>query len=189
MPDTIVTCRDFLAAVEKNLYGWQWQCPNGGENCQYRHMVPAGYVLQRDQKNKEEEKDPDADMTLEEKIERDRNALDSKNLTPVTLETFLAWKKKKAEEKQKALEEQRKSEIQKKEKGNLTKSIMSGKALFTYDPTLFKDDDDAVDEDLYEEDQGEEETKAEGSEKKEEVKIDTDLFAAAEGQDEEVDFD
>lgn len=29
--------------------------------------------------------------------------------------------------------------------------IMSGKALFTYDPTLFKDDDDAVDDDLYEE--------------------------------------
>lgn len=22
MPDTIVTCRDFIAAVEKNLYGW-----------------------------------------------------------------------------------------------------------------------------------------------------------------------
>ena len=30
-------------------------------------------------------------------------------------------------------------------------NIMSGKALFTYDPTLFKDDDDAVDDDLYEE--------------------------------------
>lgn len=40
MPDTIVTCRDFLSAVEKNLYGWQWVCPNTGENCPYRHMVP-----------------------------------------------------------------------------------------------------------------------------------------------------
>mmetsp|Transcript_19523 Transcript_19523/g.13976 ORF Transcript_19523/g.13976 Transcript_19523/m.13976 type:complete len:142 (-) Transcript_19523:595-1020(-) len=40
MPDTIVTCRDFLSAVEKNLYGWQWVCPNNGENCPYRHMVP-----------------------------------------------------------------------------------------------------------------------------------------------------
>jgi len=41
-------------------------------------------------------------------------------------------------------------------------NIMSGKALFTYDPTLFKDDDDAVDDDLYEEaneEDGEQETK------------------------------
>jgi len=65
---------------------------------------------------------------------------------------------------------------------------MSGKALFTYDPTLFKDDDDAVDEELYEEDV--EETKENTADKnEEEVKIDTDLFAAADGQDEEVDFD
>jgi hypothetical protein len=28
---------------------------------------------------------------------------------------------------------------------------MSGKALFTYDPTLFQDDDGAVDDDKYEE--------------------------------------
>lgn len=73
-------------------------------------------------------------------------------MTPVTLETFLAWKKKKAEEKQKALEEKRKAEIASKAKGSNTKSIMSGKALFTYDPTLFKDDIDAVAEELYEED-------------------------------------
>lgn len=65
---------------------------------------------------------------------------------------------------------------------------MSGKALFTYDPTLFKDDDDAVDEELYEEEPTNEETK-DNAKEQEEVKIDTDLFAAAEGQDEEVDFD
>jgi hypothetical protein len=29
--------------------------------------------------------------------------------------------------------------------------IMSGKALFTYDPTLFKDDENAVDDNLYDE--------------------------------------
>lgn len=27
-PDTIITCRDFLDAVEKNLYGFNWVCPN-----------------------------------------------------------------------------------------------------------------------------------------------------------------
>lgn len=64
---------------------------------------------------------------------------------------------------------------------------MSGKALFTYDPTLFKDDDDAVEEELYEEEKVQEETNHQ--DQNEEVKIDTDLFAVAEGQDEEVDFD
>ena len=57
MPDNIVTCRDFLTAVEKNLYGWQWVCPNLGENCPYRHMVPQGYVLNRDKGGDKEEDD------------------------------------------------------------------------------------------------------------------------------------
>ena len=42
-------------------------------------------------------------------------------------------------------------EAKSKKKGKNAGGIMSGKALFTYDPTLFKDDDDAVDDDLYEE--------------------------------------
>jgi len=33
MPDTIITCRDFLDAVERNVYGFNWECPNGGVNC------------------------------------------------------------------------------------------------------------------------------------------------------------
>lgn len=40
MPDTIITCREFLDAVEKNLYGFNWTCSNGGDACQYRHMLP-----------------------------------------------------------------------------------------------------------------------------------------------------
>lgn len=48
MPDTIITCRDFIEAVEKNLYGFNWECPNKGEACPYRHMLPAGYVLKKD---------------------------------------------------------------------------------------------------------------------------------------------
>ena len=35
---------------------------------------------------------------------------------------------------------------------------MSGRALFSYKPELFKDDDDAVDENAYEEEKGAEET-------------------------------
>ena len=40
MPDTIITCRDFIAAVEQEKYGFNWVCPTAGDNCQYRHMLP-----------------------------------------------------------------------------------------------------------------------------------------------------
>jgi hypothetical protein len=34
-----------LDAVENELYGWRWECPQGGVKCCYRHMLPEGYVL------------------------------------------------------------------------------------------------------------------------------------------------
>jgi len=34
--DTIITCQDFLKAVEDECYGWRWECPNGPK-CRYRH--------------------------------------------------------------------------------------------------------------------------------------------------------
>jgi hypothetical protein len=34
--DTIITCKFFLDAVEDELYGWRWECPNGSK-CRYRH--------------------------------------------------------------------------------------------------------------------------------------------------------
>jgi len=73
-------------------------------------------------------------LTLEEKIEEERAALESTKLTPVTLETFNDWKRRKAEKKQKDLEDKMKEEV-KKAKGS--HNILSGKALFKYDPTLF----------------------------------------------------
>ena len=54
-------------------------------------------------------------------------------------------------------------------------SIMNGRALFTYNPDLFVDDDNAAAEaDL---------------EQNEEAKVDNELFAGEDGADEEVDFD
>lgn len=44
-------------------------------------------------------------------------------------------------------------------KGAKGTNVLSGKALFKYDPTLFKDDEDAVDEDIYEEREEDEEEK------------------------------
>lgn len=28
-----ITCQHFLDAVEKNIYGWKWECPNNGDKC------------------------------------------------------------------------------------------------------------------------------------------------------------
>lgn len=30
-PDTIITCLKFVTAVENDLYGFNWVCPNGGD--------------------------------------------------------------------------------------------------------------------------------------------------------------
>merc|ERR1712002_998899 len=91
---TDIICKYFLEAVEKSLYGWFWNCPNG-EKCMYRHALPPGFVLKKDQKKEEDEAEK---VSLEEHIENERNQL-SGELTPVTKETFLAWKKRKLEEK------------------------------------------------------------------------------------------
>ena len=49
--------------------------------------------------------DDEDELTIEEKIEEERAALPSEGLTPVTYETLMEWKRKKAERKQKELEE------------------------------------------------------------------------------------
>lgn len=49
-------------------------------------------------------------MTLEEKIEEERAALRSEDLTPVTADTFAAWKKRRAEMKEEELERKIKEE-------------------------------------------------------------------------------
>ena len=75
--------------------------------------------------------------------------------------------------------------------------ILSGRALFNYNPELFKDDANAGDKDTYDEkDEVVEEKKqseletVEEEKKESEVKADEDLFAAeAQGLEEEVDFD
>lgn len=129
VPDTIITCRDFLEAVEKNLYGFNWQCPNGGDNCQYRHMLPQGYVLNRD-KGDDDDESSDEEMTLEEKIEEERAALPSEGLTPVTLESFMKWKADRAQRKQDELEAKIAAEEAKGRRDKAQMQFMSGRALF-----------------------------------------------------------
>lgn len=91
------------------------------------------------------------EKTIEEIIEEERAKLEHDKLTPVNPTTFAAWKVRKAEDKQKALEEKLK-EAQRTQGKKGGSNIMSGKALFTYNPTLFQqDDENAADEKTYEE--------------------------------------
>jgi hypothetical protein len=135
---TEIICKYFLDAVEENKYGWFWECPNGSK-CIYKHALPPGYVLKKDRKKLEELKKLET-ISLEELIEKERAALSAIALTKVTLQTFIAWKKKKlAEKKKKAAEEE------KQKKANLKigkQGGMSGRDLFTYNPDLVGDDDE-----------------------------------------------
>ncbi|XP_026733734.1 zinc finger CCCH domain-containing protein 15 homolog [Trichoplusia ni] len=140
-PTTDIICRHFLEAVEKSKYGWFWECPSGSK-CIYRHALPPGFVLKRDKKKLEEKKN---EISLVDLIERERAAL-GPNQTKITLETFLAWKKKKIKEKQElavAAEEQRRSDFRAGRAVGL-----SGREMFSFDPALAlaaDEDDDAVD--------------------------------------------
>jgi len=108
------------------------------------HRLPQGYVLVKDKK-KDGDEDDEETLTLEEKIEEERAKLPFDSLTPVTLATFLKWKEAKASKKQADLEARMAAELVKGSTGK-NKAFMSGKALFTYDPTLFEDDDGAADD-------------------------------------------
>lgn len=140
---TEIICKFFLEAVEKSLYGWFWNCPNGNDKCMYRHALPPGFVLKKDLK-KEEEEDK---VSLEEHIENERNQL-SGNLTPVNKETFLAWKKRKVQEKKDKLQQEQKA---KKEEFKAGKGMMkiSGKEVFMFKPELADADDDEADDEVY----------------------------------------
>lgn len=96
-----------------------------------------------------------------------------------------------------------------KKTGGKGTNVLSGRALFTYDPTMFQDDEDAMDEIVYEEDnEGGEESKQEESKADYEnngklvdghangtvngnAAVDADLFQAeaVDGNEEEPDFD
>ncbi|XP_050300953.1 zinc finger CCCH domain-containing protein 15 homolog [Anthonomus grandis grandis] len=146
MPTTEIICKHFLEAVEKSKYGWFWQCPTG-ENCIYRHALPPGFVLKRDKK-KEDRKD---EITLEELIEKERAAL-GPSQTKVTLETFLAWKKRKIQEKKDAA---KKDEDKKRTDFKAGRQVgLSGREMFSFNPEMaiqndLEDGDETFDSSVY----------------------------------------
>lgn len=133
MPTTDIICKHFLDAVEKSKYGWFWQCP-AGENCIYRHALPPGFVLKKDKK-KDDKKN---EITLEELIEKERAAL-GPSQTKVTLETFLAWKKRKIQEKKAALKKDEDKKRSDFKAGN--KVGLSGREMFSFNPEMAMDND------------------------------------------------
>jgi ssDNA-binding Zn-finger/Zn-ribbon topoisomerase 1 len=143
MPPTDIICKYFLDAIEQQKYGWFWECKNGND-CHYRHCLPPGYVLKAKMK-KEEGEEEEEDIGAQ--IEVERKLLDISKCTPVTLETFKAWKLKKEAEKL----QKKESEEKEKAKEALKKpSVMSGRALFAFDATLFQDDEAAANDEDYE---------------------------------------
>lgn len=159
---TEIVCKFFLDAIEKELYGWFWRCPNG-DDCKYRHALPPGYVYksksQRELEAAAKLNETMNQTTLEELIEEQRRTLPTTGLTPVTEESFKKWKDARAARKASELEAKRVEEA--KKTGTKGYNVLSGRALFSYDPSLFVDDADA-DDDVYSED-GDNESPAAGA--------------------------
>mmetsp|Transcript_7887 Transcript_7887/g.11968 ORF Transcript_7887/g.11968 Transcript_7887/m.11968 type:complete len:370 (-) Transcript_7887:32-1141(-) len=146
-PKSDIVCKHFLDAIEKKKIGWRWECPQG-KKCQYAHKLPKGYVLADEFKPV----NPlTGTLTLEEELEQERRALSGKG-TPVTLERFLEWRKKKrAERKAKKEEEERGASSSSGSHGSDGQNkSMSGRQMFVFRPELFVDDDDADDLNEYE---------------------------------------
>ncbi|XP_009466293.1 PREDICTED: zinc finger CCCH domain-containing protein 15 [Nipponia nippon] len=141
-PKTQIVCKYFLDAIENNKYGWFWVCPGGGDNCMYRHALPPGFVLKKDKK-KEEKQD---EISLEDLIEKERAAL-GPNVTKITLECFIAWKRRKRQEKIDKAEqdmERRKADFK---AGKAL--VISGREVFEFRPELVDADDEEADDTHY----------------------------------------
>lgn len=146
-PGSDITCRHFVEAVEKKKYGHNWECANGGANCQYQHKLPKGYVMKSEEERLAEAEAAEAEeLPLEELIEQERSVLidSGKELTPVTLDTFKAWKELKRKRREVEREEKQKEAV--KKMGSKGVNVLSGRDLFQFDPSLFVDDEDAADD-------------------------------------------
>ncbi|KAL5525514.1 hypothetical protein ACEPAG_6850 [Sanghuangporus baumii] len=139
---TDIVCKYFIEAIETQKFGWFWECPNGGEKCQYRHALPPGFVL-KSQKKAAEEAAKANTISLEEFLEVERHKL-GPSLTPVNPETFAKWKRTRMDKKKAEEEAMKKAKETQAAAGK--SSGMSGRDLFTYNPEWFADEDEDVGE-------------------------------------------
>jgi hypothetical protein len=186
VPQSNIVCKFFLDAVMKKVYGWKWDCPNG-EDCQYKHFLPKGYILAAKGKS-QEDMTLDEYYDLEEQIDSERERI-GKIGTPVNEATFKEWKYKRD-----IFRRERKEFEEKK-----LKNVQTGIQLFKNSKVVFKDDENA--EDVVREDnpemdnQNNENDKVSTNQKTESeiledlenelkgIKINTDLFTADENLD------
>ena len=139
---TDIVCKYFIEAVESQKYGWFWVCPNGGDNCQYRHSLPPGFVLKAEAK-KMERKDA---VSLEVFLETERHKIPHPR-TPVTLESFQKWKAERVKRKEEAEQEDTRLKEQQRRANKLTG--LSGREVFTFRPELLEDfEEDEEDEEF-----------------------------------------
>lgn len=131
-------CKYFIQAVEGGKYGWFWECPNGGEKCMYKHRLPPGFVL-KSQKKELDELAKKSEISLEEFLEAERHKLGTQ-LTPVTAETFAAWKKERAEKK--AAEEELDRKKKESQAAAHRANGLSGREMWTLGSLQQEDDDD-----------------------------------------------
>ncbi|TXT04400.1 hypothetical protein VHUM_04167 [Vanrija humicola] len=130
---TDIVCKYFIQAIEDRKYGWFWICPNGGDSCMYRHALPPGFVLKKDKKDEKKEV-----ISLEEFVEVERHKL-KPPLTPVTPETFAAWKKNRLEKKAAEAEALEKAKAAQRAAGKI--SGMSGKDMFEFGGVAEEDEE------------------------------------------------
>ncbi|KAK5660921.1 hypothetical protein OQA88_12294 [Cercophora sp. LCS_1] len=130
-------CKFFIEAIEDGKYGWFWICPNGGDQCKYKHALPPGFVLKTKEQRAAEkallDKSPLKTLTLEEFLEAERSKILG-TLTPVTEESFAKWKKERLDKK--AAEEQARKAKE-----------ATGRALFESGNWRTVEDDEDADED------------------------------------------
>lgn len=115
-------CKYFIDAVENGKYGWFWICPNGGNECKYRHSLPPGFVLKTKEQKKLERLASESapKISLEEFLELERGKLDRSKFTPITLESFAEWKKN---------QQEKKANEKKKEEERSGKKILTGREI------------------------------------------------------------
>ncbi|ERE91788.1 zinc finger CCCH domain-containing protein 15 [Cricetulus griseus] len=100
----------------------------------HRHVLPPGFVLKKDKK-----KEKEYEISLEDLIERECSAL-GPNVTKITLESFLTWKKGKRQEKIDKLGQD--MERQKADFKAGKALVISGPEVFEFCPELVNDDDE-----------------------------------------------
>jgi hypothetical protein len=78
------------------------------KECKYKHALPKGFVLKKDKKRMDKERE---EISIEDLVEKERGNLGTTAITKVTLETFVAWKRKKMQQR---AEQEKKEKVKKK---------------------------------------------------------------------------